>query len=153
MSETKITFYIYRDIGHDKLVQAGGYASEMAAREAALRIQDREPVLIEIRSEIVTTTTVDSFTVPAYVPTIEEIAQDIINGSDGSFYLEWSEDYENLDAADRAIVEDMVHEEISSCDVCGWYFRSSDMSNIDGQLVCYKCEEDIQEEEEDNYED
>lgn len=118
------------------------------ARAYAESRKSREEELYKIVS-VTTTFDIPAFTIPAYVPTLEEIANDIIGGSDGSFYIEWGEDIENLSDEDRTKVEDMVTEEIRTCDCCGWYWHVDHLEHIDGESVCWKCEEDIRAEQED----
>jgi hypothetical protein len=131
---------------------ANHFTSEMAAKNYALNIKDSEAQEYKIRSIITTTSTVEIFTVPAHIPTLEEIANEIIGGSDGSFYIEWGDDFQKLDEPDRSKVEDMVNEEIASCDCCGWHWHVESMENFadTGDSLCYKCAEDRREEKEED---
>lgn len=119
------------------------FDSEMAAKNHALRIKKDEDQEYKIIVIITNRTTLDIFTVPAHVPTLEEIAQEIIDGSDGSFHMEWGEAFEQLEEPARSQVEERVWEEISSCDCCGWHFHVDHLERIDGDMVCWKCEDDI----------
>jgi formylmethanofuran dehydrogenase subunit E len=155
MANTEIKFQLFRVTGPDTGYQVGElFNSEAVAKNHALFIKDREAQEYKINAIITTRSTLDIFTVPAHVPNLEEIAQDIIDGSNGSFYMEWGDDFEFLNKADQAKVEDMVHEEISNCAGCGWHWSKDSMENIDGDELCYKCAEDAaNEEDEDEDED
>lgn len=117
--------------------------------------QSREPREIMIVERIVAETALATQTIAAYVPTLDEIAQDIISGSDGSYYITWGEDFERLAEADRERVEAMVWEEIASCDGCGWHFHLNNLEqHIDsGDSVCWRCDSDREEENESEDED
>lgn len=150
MSDTEIKFQLFRVTGPETGYQVGEpFKSEMTAKNHALNIRDSEAQEYKVISIVTTRSILDVFTVPAYVPTIEEIARDIIDGSNGSFYMEWGDDIANLSDEDRRTVEDMVHEEISSCDCCGWNFHNDSMEDVDGEYLCWKCAEDAQNNEED----
>jgi len=147
---TEIKYQLFRATGPDTGYQIGElFTSEMAAKNHALHIKDREPQEYKIISIVTTRSTLDVFTVPAHVPTLEEIARDIIDGSDGSFYMEWGDDIEQLSDSDRSKVEDMVWEEISSCDGCGWHFHVDQMEHYydTGDTLCWKCADDRNTEE------
>lgn len=149
-SITTITYRVYRDSGLGPYRIGPDFDSEMSAKLYATQQQSTVEEYYEIRSQIVTITTLDSFTVPAHVPTLEEIAQDIIASSDGSFYMEWGDNIEQLSDSDRSKVEDMVWEEIAACDCCGRHFQITHLENIDGQDVCYQCADDLEEEDEED---
>ena len=94
---TEIKYQLLRVTGPDMGYQVGELCnSEMSAKNRALSIKDRESQEYKIISIVTTRSTLDVFTVPAYVSTLEEIARDIIDGSDGSFYIEWGDDIEQL---------------------------------------------------------
>lgn len=149
---TTITYHLYRDSGLGPYRIGPEFDSEAKAKLFAIQQQSTIEEYYEIRSQIVTTTTLDSFTVPAHVPTLDEIARDIIDGSNGSFYLEWGDDIDRLSDADRSKVEDMVWQEIDNCEHCGWHFHHENMENVDGENLCWKCAEDAynNEDEEEN---
>lgn len=158
---TEIKYQLFCNIGVDKGYQVGElFDSEMAAKNHALSIKDRAEQEYKIISIVTTRSTLDIFTVPAYTPTLSEIAQEIIEGSDGSFYMEWGEDFEQLEEPARSQVEEMVWEEIASCEDCGWHFHVESLEqHIDsGDNLCWKCANDREEaesedEEEEEYED
>jgi len=145
---TTITYHLYRDSGLGPYRIGPEFDSDTSAKLFAKQQQSTVEEYYEIRAQIVTTTTLDSFTVPAHVPTLEEIAQDIIAGSDGSFYMEWGEDIERLNDADRSKVEEMVWEEIDNCACCGWHWHVDHLEQVDGESVCWKCAEDYENEAE-----
>lgn len=147
---TTITYHLYRDSGLGPYRIGPEFDSDTSAKLFAMQQQSTVEEYYEIRAQSVTTTTLDSFTVPAHVPTLEEIAQDIIAGSDGSFYMEWGEDIEHLSDAHRSIVEDMVWTEIHTCDSCGWHWHVDHLEHVNGESVCWKCAEDYENEEEDD---
>ncbi len=152
MSETEIKFqlrccYTSSPTWHP----IGEYNSEMVAKQKATTIQEREETIYQIVSIVTTRSVVDTFTIAAYVPSIDEIAEDIITMSDGSFYVEWGEDYSALSLEDQAKVEEIVWQEIDSCACCGWHFNNNNLSshdNADGQ-VCDSCYNELEEAEED----
>lgn len=118
--------------------------------------QSREPREIMIVERVVAETVLAIQTIAAYVPTLDEIAHEIIEGSDGSYNVEWGEDYAALDFADRERVEAMVWEEIASCDGCGWHFHLEQLEQHfeSGDSLCWRCHSDREEaKEEDDYED
>lgn len=125
----------------------GEYDSEMVAKHKATNMQEREETIYQIVSIVTTRSVVDTFTIAAYVPSIDEIAEDIITMSDGSFYVEWGQDYAELSLDDQAKVEEIVWQEIDSCACCGWHFNNNHLSshdNADGQ-VCDSCYNDLEE--------
>jgi len=148
MSETEIKFqlrccYTSSPTWHP----IGEYNSEMVAKQKATTIQEREETIYQIVSIVTTRSVVDTFTIAAYVPSIDDIAEDIITMSDGSFYVEWGEDYSTLSLEDQAKVEEIVWQEIDSCACCGWHFNNNNLSshdNAEGQ-VCYSCYNDLED--------
>jgi len=143
---TTITYQLYRDSGLGAYKIGQDFDSEMSAKLYAKQQQSTVEEYYEIRSQIITTTTLDSFTVPAHVPTLEEIAQDIIAASDGSFYVEWGDAIEQLSDADRSKVEDAVWKEIATCDCCGWHWHIDHLEQVHGELLCWKCADDLENE-------
>jgi hypothetical protein len=153
---TEIKYQLFRVTGPDKGYQIGElFNTEMVAKNYALNIKDSEAQQYKIRSVVTTTSTLDVFTVPAHVPTLEEIANEIIAGSDGSFYMEWGDHFERLEEPARSQVEDMVNEAITSCDGCGWHWHVESMEHFDdsGETLCYKCADDRYNEEEEDEDD
>ncbi len=149
---TEIKFQLFRSTGPNEGYQIGElFNSELIAKNHALNIKDSEAQEYKIISIVTTRSTLDVFTVPAHVPTLEEIALDIIDGSDGSFYVEWGDDFARLEEPARSQVEDMVNEAIASCDCCGWNWHVESMEHFDdtGDTLCYKCADDRLTEEED----
>lgn len=147
---TTITYHLYRDSGLGPYRIGPEFDSDTSAKLFAKQQKSTVEEYYEIRAQVVTTTTLDSFTVPAYVPTWQEIAQDIIAGSDGSFYLELGEDIEHLSDEDREKALEMVWEEIDTCYSCGWHWHVDHLEQVDGESVCWKCADDYGNEEEDD---
>lgn len=81
---------------------------------------------------------------------LESIANEIIGYSDGAFHIGYTEEYEALSIEDRTTVDDMVQEEIGSCDGCGWNFHRDSMDHFpdSGEELCWRCAEERYEEEE-----
>jgi hypothetical protein len=80
---------------------------------------------------------------------LEQIAREIVGYSDGSFYMEWGESYEALNAEEQSIVADAVYDEIGNCEMCGWHFMYESMeTHADGCCYCWRCYEDMIAEEE-----
>lgn len=141
MATTEIKYQLFCMTGPNGGYQVGQlFDSEMLAKNHALTLLDDEDQEYHIRSIITTTSTVEIFTVPAHIPTLEDIAKDIISWSDGSFYIAWNEYFQKLDEAGRSKVEDMVNEEIASCDCCGWHWHVDSMEHFvdSGDSLCYK---------------
>jgi hypothetical protein len=156
MTTTEIKYQLFCVTGPNEGYQAWQlFDSEMLAKNHALSLKDDTDREYQIRSIITTTSTVEIFTIPAHVPTLEEIAQEIIEGSDGSFYVEWGDDFEKLDKPDRSKVEEMVWDEIASCEDCGWHFHVESLEqHIDsGDNLCWKCANDREEAESEEEED
>lgn len=143
---THYELYCYDGLGFCKMTD---FTFIEDARAYAEGRKSREEEFYKIVSVTVSTFDIPTFSVPAYVPTLEEIAQEIIDGSDGSFHVEWGEDFEQLEEPARSQVEAMVWEEISNCDCCGWHFHVDHLEQINGEMVCWKCEDDVRAEEED----
>jgi hypothetical protein len=124
-----------------------------AAEKFAQNSKSREEQHFKIVCVTTTYTHLKPFTVAAYIPTVEEIADDIIGYADGAFSIDWGEDFEKLSDADQRKVEDMVNQEISNCDHCGWHFSNQNMETgvLSGDWLCYSCagtEEDEANEDE-----
>lgn len=83
---------------------------------------------------------------------LDAIADEIINYSDGSFYMEWGEEFEALNEADQKYVEDQVYAAIGNCSLCGWHFTSDsmDVHDSDGEPYCWRCYEEVTAEEEED---
>ena len=82
---------------------------------------------------------------------IERIADEIIYSSDGSFNIEWGEEYDELSLEERGEVENIVYDNIANCDGCGWNFMIDHLEqhSDDGGCYCWQCYQDkIDEEEE-----
>lgn len=147
---TEIKYELFRVTGPDTGYTVGpSFTSEMSAKNHAMHIKDREVQEYKIVSIVTTRSTLDVFTVPAHAPTLDEIAQEIIESSDGSFYMEWGDDIDQLSDADHAKVEEMVYQEIGCCDECGWHFHADNLEHVEGENLCWKCAEDVHNDDED----
>ena len=144
MSDTTIVFELLCD-GYTM----GKFPSELAAKNNAQMRESSVAESYDIVSVVTTISVLDSFIVPAKVKSVDEIAQEIIDGSEGSYNVEWGEDFAALDFADRERVEAMVWEEIESCDGCGWHFHVDSLEqHVDsGESLCWRCTNDREEEE------
>lgn len=80
---------------------------------------------------------------------LDSMAEEIISASDGSFYMEYGEDFEKLSVDEQGYVEDIVHESISTCDHCGWHWHVDNLCQNDrDEMLCWKCEDTEAEENE-----
>ena len=150
MTQTIIKYELQETVDANTTHVVNVFDSELLAKQSALAMQPREDREYKIVSVIVTRSTVDIFTVPAYVPSVEEVAEEIIGSSEGSFYIEWGDDFQQMDAAKQAEVENIVFERLSSCEGCGWHWANENLEDINGEALCFSCAQDaIDEEEED----
>lgn len=80
---------------------------------------------------------------------LETIADEMIDGSEGAFYLYEPEEYLALDAQDQQHVMNIVWDYIDSCGACGWYFHVDGLSEHEkiNEPVCWRCYDDLDEEE------
>ena len=131
-------------------VVKGGFTSESAAMEHAMKCQGRDEK--EFRVQLVTTMTsiTNIFNVPALPPpTLDEIAQEIASVYCGS--TDYSgEDFIRLSEEDKQKVRQMVMEDTDDCEICGWTFHSNYLSHGDHGLICDRCEDNIEDDEEDD---
>lgn len=81
---------------------------------------------------------------------LEEIAAEIVAYSDGAYHIGYTEEYEALSSEDRIRVDDLVYQEIDSCDSCGWNFYIDSLEHFSdsGEHLCWQCAETRYEEEE-----
>jgi predicted Zn-ribbon and HTH transcriptional regulator len=80
---------------------------------------------------------------------IQTIADEIIGYSDGSFNIEWGEEYTALTIEEQREVKELVYDSIGNCNDCGWHFNFDSMeTHADGQSYCWQCYEDVIEREE-----
>ena len=143
----KTHYELHRDYGHG-FQKAFDCPSIEKAEEYARNERSREEQFFKIICVTTTTDELKQFSVPAYVPCLEEIAEDIIGYSDGSFGIEWGEDFERLSAEDKQTVHDMVYEQIADCNHCGWHWSVDNLEEVDGECYCWRCYEDVIEREE-----
>lgn len=76
------------------------------------------------------------------------IAEEIIEYSDGSFHIAWSEEYDALSISEQRQVEDVVYDNIASCDGCGWNFSVDSLEQLHEGSFCWQCYDDVDEESE-----
>jgi len=80
---------------------------------------------------------------------LTQIADIIISDSDGSFRIEWGEEYESLTEEEQQKVFQLVYDSIGNCDGCGWNFAFDSLETApDGGAYCWSCYEDELEEPE-----
>lgn len=80
---------------------------------------------------------------------LQTIADDIAGYADGAYEIYWNEEFEALDKADQETVRNAVFEQLDTCGMCGWNFMIDSMEhNVDtGEHYCWRCQEDMEEEE------
>ena len=82
---------------------------------------------------------------------LQDIADEIAEISDGSFYLEEPESYRALSVEDQAAVMSLVYEQIYTCDSCDWWFNTDRLEQTDcGESMCWNCYDDYEEEKREN---
>lgn len=147
MATTTIDYQLHKTIAANKTKMVGSFPTELAAKTHAQRSKEREEEEYRILMVVTTTSVLDIFSVPAYIPPLEEIADDIIGYADGSATIDWGEDYEKLTAEQQEKVKAFVNAEIDTCAHCGWHFKAADLETgvQSGDLVCYSCAADEQE--------
>lgn len=153
MTETSITYQLHAVVEDGSTYLHGVYDSEMLAKLAAQNLQDREAVEYKIFAVVKTVSLVDIFTIPAYVPTLDEIAETIAEDTEGSRGMVLNEDYERLNEADKQAVREKVAEKVCACNHCGEYNQVAYMESYYGDEVCSDCANRIAEEEEEEDED
>lgn len=78
---------------------------------------------------------------------LEVIAQEIIGHADGSYEIDYPDEYQELSLEEHAKVDDMVFAEIGNCDMCGWYFNYENLETVHGHgELCWACASNIYEE-------
>lgn len=77
---------------------------------------------------------------------IEQIADDIIGYSDGSFNRYHPEEYDELTLEEQKAVDDTVNLEIAACAVCGWNWHVNNLEHSEklGEAVCHYCWDDAE---------
>jgi len=153
MSDTEIKFELYYD--DDSQILVGVFDSEMLAKKYATETRETEAQKYKIVSRITTRSVLDAFTVPAYVKSLEEIAEEIISDSDGSFNVEWGEEYSALSIEDQSKIDSLVWDAIASCGHCGWHWHVDNLESheLSSEPVCHHCQDlldmELEEQEED----
>lgn len=82
------------------------------------------------------------------------IADEIIENSDGTFHIEWGEEFDTLTLEERREVENIVYDNIADCDSCGWNFSIDHLEqhSDDGGCYCWRCYQDKIDEEGEEFE-
>lgn len=81
---------------------------------------------------------------------IDQIIQDIVFESEGSREIEWSSEYEQLDADQQQQVVDAVFNELDTCDGCGAHFTIYSLESTDtGEELCGQCLYHYEQEQQD----
>jgi hypothetical protein len=85
---------------------------------------------------------------------ITSIAAEAISYADGSFHLDYPDEYHELSLEDQQKVEELVFEEVGSCEICGWNWTYNNMEQHEhhGWLCCH-CESNLEDEEDESDED
>jgi hypothetical protein len=77
------------------------------------------------------------------------IADEIIGYSDGSYRLDYPEEYNALTFEEQGKVDEMVYEQIGECDHCGWHFNYDNLEMVDGHgELCGSCVAGVADEDE-----
>lgn len=81
---------------------------------------------------------------------LETLAAEIAYNNDGSFHLEFGEEYEALTKEEQSIVFDLVWEDLANCDECGWHFLQDNLEvdKATGDCLCWQCHSQREDEEE-----
>jgi hypothetical protein len=84
---------------------------------------------------------------------LQNIADEIIETVDGTFYLDEPDSFRALSADDQVKVMSLVYDRIGNCDHCGWHFNHDQLEQNDvGETLCWNCleryEEELREEDE-----
>lgn len=145
--EQKIVYELHCDHGHGyRKIQ--NFTSIAAAEKSAQNQQSREEQHFKIVCVTTTYTELKPFSVAAYVPGWEEVAESMSNLYAQS--IDWSdEDFLALSPEDQAKAREFIEQSTDDCDNCGWTFQSDYLSDTDHGRICDRCESDLEEEEED----
>lgn len=140
--ETTREYKLLQSYDGIKMHHHRSFANSAAARVYAAGLATREEKHFYIELVVTTRSVDDIFTVPALPPpSIKEIAQDM-----AAVYMEsidWSNnEYMLLSEEDKAKVRAMVHEDTDDCEICGWTFQIDYLGHGDYGLVCDRCEDE-----------
>lgn len=152
MSENKIEYNLLEGTPTRTFSVQNGFASVADARAYAENRQIRQLVEYKIQEVITTRTTIDSFTIVGLAPpSLEEIAANMSTVYAQS--IDWEdEDYLALSKSDKLLVCDMVNEATDDCSNCGWTFELHYLNDGVNDLLCDRCESELEEEEENDEE-
>jgi hypothetical protein len=150
-TETHYELRVYSDAERYYVRRKGAVLGELI--EFAHSQKSEEAVEYKIYRVETITTCLEIFEVPAHVKSVEEVIDDIIGYSDGSNRYYEPDELKNFDEATREKIWEAVHSEMDSCDCCGVICTIQDLSGTDEGELCWRCENDMierQEEEEEN---
>lgn len=116
----------------------------------SIRDDEDETYRIIKRETVITETVETVFTVPAFVPTIEQFIDEVAGYADGSRNIDWT-GIERYSITDQTEIRRQVLSLVDPCDHCGIYHSTDYMNEVDGELLCDSCLSDYEacEEEED----
>jgi hypothetical protein len=81
------------------------------------------------------------------------IADEIISYADGSYRLDYPEEYNALTFEEQGKVDDLVYEQIGECESCGWNFNYENLETVDGHgELCWACAGNVADEDEEEIE-
>ena len=147
MSDTKIVYELREYFASGKYLMQQRGDSEAGLRVYSDKLAADEPRDFKIVAVITTESILDSFTVPAIVYSLEDIAEQMSDVYAGS--VDWTnEHYLRLSEVDKETVKTLV--DVDSCDNCGWEFNNNYLSYTDDGHICDRCESDLAEEEEED---
>jgi hypothetical protein len=77
------------------------------------------------------------------------IADEIIDSSDGSYDIRYTDEYYDLTLKEQRQVGEIIYDEIVPCESCGWNFHIDSIEGISGHgELCWRCAQDVEDEEE-----
>jgi len=151
MTTQKTMYELHCDhgLGFHKLKD---FTSIAAAEKYANEQKSREEQFFKIVCITTTYTELKPFSVAAYVPDWEDIADEMSCVYAQS--IDWNdEDYLALSEEDRDKARKRVEESTDDCEHCGWTFEDHYLSDTDHGRICDRCESDIEQEEDEEDED
>lgn len=130
---------------HDTQQQAAAWAK-------SIRDDEDETYRIVKRETVITETVETVFTVPAFVPSIEQFIDEVAGYADGSRYIDWT-GIERYSITDQTEIRRQVLSLVDPCDHCGIYHSTDYMNDHDGEILCDSCLSDQLAYEEEEEED
>jgi len=153
VTTTKYRLTYISPVGNQYIMQ-DGFDTESDAKEYALSLQDLYDQQYQIEQVTTIVTPLDAFTVLAYIPTWEEVAQEIadVYGCSVDYNIDA---FNRLSAEDQQRVREYVDANTLTCDCCGHSYNANDLSHVSFDLIawtgwaCSDCESSLSEEEDD----